>query len=44
MKKNVDLGLYYTFVGGGLENSAEDDNSSVTRGISNIINGVYVCI
>ena len=41
---NVDLGLYYIFVGGGWENSTEDNKSSITGGTSYIVNGICACI
>ena len=42
--RNVDLSLYYTFVGEGWRNYTDDDNSSVIGGIWNIVNDIYVCI
>ena len=41
---NVDLGLYCIFVGGGWENSTENNKSSITGGTSNIVNGICACI
>ena len=41
---NIDLGLYCIFVGGGLENSTENNKSSITGGTSNIDNGICACI
>ena len=42
--RNVDLGLYYIFVGGGWKHSTKDDRSSIIGGISNIVNGICACI
>ena len=42
--RNVALGLYYIFVGGGWKKSTKDDRSSITGGISNIVNGICACI
>ena len=42
--RNVDLGVYYIFVGVGCENYTEDDSSSVTGRISNIVNIICACI
>jgi len=42
--RNVDLDLYYIFVGGGWENSTEDDRLSITGGISNSVNSIFACI
>ena len=42
--RNIDLGLYYIFVGGGWKNSTKDDRSSIIGGILNIVNGICACI
>ena len=42
--RNIDLGFYYPFVSEGWKKITEDDSSSVTGGILNIVNGTYICI